>query len=100
MLSRADLRERQAPQTVRQPVRDDQAVRVEPREVEGSSRLELGGVEAVRDDQDRGLGSVGVISPGRVVVLVGVGPARKRPRLADIHAVDLDLESVVGRPRR
>jgi len=76
----------------------DDAVRVQTGEVQGSSGLELGGVEAVADHTDvrsASIHTVGHVAEWRVVVLGQVHVGGQVAELSNVHAVHLGLEHVI-----
>jgi len=68
---------------------------VQTAEVQGSRGLQLGRVQAVRNDGHVGRAVVMHVAEGGIVVLGHVAKVNQGPRVAHIHAVDLGLELVV-----
>ena len=91
-----DAGARQTQDTVGQCRRHDQAEGIETREVEGAGGLELRGVEAIADDCHIRQLIIVDVSVGCVVVLSHIHPVEHMAGVADIHAVHLRLELVVG----
>lgn len=87
----------EAEHAVREYRRRDDAEGVKTGEVEGSCRLELGRVQAVRDDCHVCRRVIMRVTEGCIVVVRKVDPVGQSARLANIHAVNLGLELEVGR---
>ena len=86
--------------TVCQGRRHNDTERVQTAKVQRACWLKLGRVQAVRNDGHVGRAVVVHVAEGCVVVLGNITEVNQGPRVADIHAVDLGLELVVGGVQR